>query len=277
MVTQAISKLLNQKHLYQHVDVPVDEFLGSVAPMDTGLASHIISHEWATESEVDYSGQAASVPHWPRPRFAMPSLRTYCPQCEEVFPFNPGEPTAKFTFSDTYQVFALSFQCQGCKGTPIVFVVTRKGKRLTLSGRSEFELVRVPKDVPKEQRRYYSDALVAFNCGQILPALFMLRTLIEQHMRSVVSGDFETGEDLCAAYNATLNEHFKAWYPSFTDIYATLSDALHAAKADDGLFETEIKRIESHFEGKGSFDRAAGLKPEESAQRQPHGARPEKK
>jgi hypothetical protein len=256
MIMQALSNLLNFKHLYQHVDVPLNELLSRVAPTDTGLVSHMISHQWAAEDEVDYAGQA-KFPHWPRPRFGMPLLKTYCPECEEVFPFNPAAPTNTYTFSDTYQIFALPFQCQGCKGTPVVFVVTRDGNKLTLTGRSEIESVLVPDYIPKPQRKHYSGARLAFNCNQILPALFLLRTLIEQYMLSVVPGDYKVGDDLYAAYNAKLGEDFKARFPSFADVYAKLSDALHEAREDTALFESEIERIESHFDGKRTYERAA--------------------
>ena len=68
------------------------------------------------------------------------------------------------------------------------------------------------------------------------------------------------GEDLCDEYAKTLDENFKAKFPSFRDIYGSLSDALHAATEDEKRFELERKRIESHFLGKQAFEGAGGLK-----------------
>jgi hypothetical protein len=146
----------------------------------------------------------------------------------------------------------------------VVFLVTRKtkqdGVKLQLTGRSVFEQVEVPTYIPKEQAKFYSGALVAFNSGgQVLPALFMLRTLIEQHMRSQTGKQELRGDDLCDEYAKGLDGGFKAKFPSFKDIYGELSNALHAAVEDEELFESERKRIESHFRGKQTFDEANEL------------------
>ncbi len=245
IVTQALSTLLNEKHLYQHVLVPVDEYLSQLGEREGQTAA---GREWTAASEGRDFGPFV---------FQMPLLRAHCPECEQVLPFNPAGPAHTYNFSNTYQVFALPFQCQGCKGMPVVFVVTRDGNKLTLSGRSVIESMLVPDYMPKTQRKYYSGAKLAFNSNQILPALFLLRTLVEQYMLSVVPGDYKAGEDLCAAYHAVLDEDFRARFPSFADIYAKLSDALHGAREDADLFESEIERIESHFDGKRTYERAA--------------------
>lgn len=41
--------------------------------------------------------------------------------------------------------------------------------------------VEVPKDLPKAQKKYFSDAIDAHNSGQTLAGLFFLMTFIEQY------------------------------------------------------------------------------------------------
>jgi hypothetical protein len=93
-------------------------------------------------------------------------------------------------------------------------------------------------------------ALLAFNSDQVLPALFMLRTLIEQFLRSKVAGDFKRGEDLSKAYKDTLPEGFKAQFPTLADSYESLSEALHSANADPDLFRIQLDKIDEHFDAR---------------------------
>jgi len=130
-------------------------------------------------------------------------------------------------------------------------MVSRRGLKIQLVGRSEFEDIKAPDYVNKRERKFYSGAVVAFNCGQILPALFMARTLIEQHMRRVADcSDINIrGDALCDLYNGKLAEDFVARFPSFKMIYRKLSAALHNADADEALFESQLQDICIHLQG----------------------------
>ena len=253
-ITLALSGLLNGMHLYQHTDVNFDDLLSDLGERDKEATRRMIDSEWAVKDGLDLTDRSkVSL------SFGIPLLKAHCSACKQVYPFNPEGSTGRFTFAPTYQVFVLGFQCQGCKRKRVVFMVTRAGDRLVLSGRSEIENMPVPDYIPNGQRRYYSGAVLAFNCNQVLPALFLLRTLIEQHMRAALGEvvDFTIGEELCAAYNVTLDETFKSQFASFADIYGKLSDALHRADENADLFKFELERIESHFDGKRTFERAS--------------------
>jgi hypothetical protein len=133
--------------------------------------------------------------------------------------------------------------------------------KLTLSGRSVIEHIQVPQYVPKAVARFYSGAAIAFNCNQVLPGLFMLRTLVEQYMRSrLAPATFETADKLCDGYNASLDVSFKSRFPSLPEIYGKLSDALHEARDDGDLFESQRREIEKHLSARKSWeeDRALG-------------------
>ena len=132
-------------------------------------------------------------------------------------------------------------------------MVARNGRKIQLVGRSEFENVKVPSSIPKEQKVFYSQALIAFNCGQVLPALFLLRTLIEQHMRAVTGRAELRGDELCDEYNKTLDADFKERFASFKEVYGKLSDAVHRADQNESLFQSELERVRLHFDGLDLF------------------------
>jgi len=156
------------------------------------------------------------------------------------------------------QIFVLQYECQNCKGEPVSFLVKRDGVRITLTGRSPIEKVNVPNFIPKNVRKYYRGSLVAFNSGANLPAMFMLRTMIEQHMRSTVKAGSQrmTGEELAAAYSDTLGAIFNSQFQSLRPVYLALSEAIHAALDDKPeIFEAEHANILRHFEAKEAVER----------------------
>jgi len=192
--------------------------------------------------------------------FSLLPVKTLCSVCEDVTAFNlwaqDEQSVRTITLeSRSQQVFTFTLQCQGCRSQVIVFMFRRTGRKILLVGRSEFENVEVPPSIPKEQKVYYSQAVIAFNCGQFLAALFLLRTLIEQHMRAVTESAELRGDELCDEYNKTLEEDFKGRFPSFKDVYGKLSEALHRADPNESLFKAELERINHHFEGKDLFAR----------------------
>jgi hypothetical protein len=109
----------------------------------------------------------------------------------------------------------------------------------------------VPKTIPKEERDYFSDAVVAANTGNVLAGLFLLRTTIEQYMRRIlkVTGKRRIkGEELAEEYARYLPDNFPQRYPSMKVIYEELSVALHSADANSTLFEDTKEAIEGHFD-----------------------------
>jgi hypothetical protein len=136
-------------------------------------------------------------------------------------------------------------------------MVTRDGLKLTLTGRSVIERVEIPRYIPKQHGKHYSGAIVAHECGQTLAGMFLLRTLVEQHMRAATGSTTLRGDDLADEYNKTLPPALRESAPSLKEQYGKLSDALHEARADDALFESTRKQIEGHFEMKSVFERRA--------------------
>lgn len=147
------------------------------------------------------------------------------------------------------QVFTLNYQCQACHSLPTVFLVARDGDRLRLEGRSPLELVEVAKHIPDREAPYFRDAILAHASGRTLAALFYLRTTIEQFARRIVNSDERaTGDELMEAYGRTLPDDVRSRMPSFKELYARLSAALHSATADEKLFDHARDQIAKHFD-----------------------------
>lgn len=208
-------------------------------------------------------------PHTPPMKsivFRVPTVRTSCrnPKCGGLWPHNPC-PASSFLIptsdsrTDLHQIFLLRYQCQNCKKDPVTFLVKREGLKLTLCGRSPMEEIETPHFIPKQVVGFYRGAVLAFNCNAYLPALFMLRTTIEQHMRLAISaGDKNkkmSGDELADAYANILHPDFSSHNQSLKPVYASLSDAIHAAKDDGQLFESERTKVLAHFEAKEVFER----------------------
>jgi hypothetical protein len=135
-------------------------------------------------------------------------------------------------------------------------LVRRVNLKLTLCGRAPMEHVGVPAFIPKNQQRHFADAIVAYQAGQVLPALFMLRTTIEQFVRSQYGKPAESPEALGSAfdcYMSSLPEAFRSTFPSLPDLYMKLSVALHSADASVPLFDSARAAIEQHFDARRLF------------------------
>lgn len=191
------------------------------------------------------------------PKFSLPTIKIPCSLCDGTLPpHNPeyvGRRHRHYSewISNNIQIFVFPYQCQNCKGEPILFMVKREGLKMTLVGRSQIGMIQTPEFIPSESAKYYRNSKIAFNTGFGLAALLYLRTMIEQYMRSVTKKDGRiTGEDLAEEYAKTLPPEFRSRYVSFADVYQKLSNAIHTANEDAELFENAISDVEKHLEAK---------------------------
>ena len=163
------------------------------------------------------------------------------------------------------QVFAFPYQCQGCKGEPLVLFVRREVLKLTLVGRSQFPQIIVPKFIPETQRKFYRNAIISDQTNFVLAAALYLRTLIEQYFYQAIpepqikaiKGN-PTGDELADLYAKTLPQHFPGNFPSLKKAYDDLSRIVHSGKEDDeakASFQTIRKAVEGHFEAIQLFRR----------------------
>lgn len=186
------------------------------------------------------------------------TIKCYCHNCVDIEPYNFvfGWDVIHDRMPDplNVQVFTLTYECQGCKSDPDVFLVRRKGTKITLCGRSPIEQVIVANQIPKSHQEYISNAIIAFNSGAILAGIFYLRVFIEQYIRSKSQIPNNSNiESLFDEYSTGLPEGFKSVFPSLRSIYEELSNSIHVADPSVAIYETSLEKIEHHFEGKRAF------------------------
>jgi hypothetical protein len=255
-IQDGFGELLNNRHLYQHVDIDTNAIKDRI--IKNPVLQHLTTNVSAMIEEADWliigsAGMPLKL-HGQQLTINLPVVSAYCERCRGRFPSNQSpiekSPPTMIRLNQAYQVFSIPLVCQNCRDSAVTFVIARARNRLTLVGRFPIEHIEVPAHFPKSVRSYYSDARLAFNSGQILPALFMLRTLIEQFMRSKVGDTFKRGDDLGKAYKETLPPAFKAAFSTLADSYESLSEALHSANADPDLFITQLGKIDEHFDAR---------------------------
>lgn len=282
-VAQAFRQLLSEKHLYQYVEVKLDSFSEAARSIQEewemgestylrGLGeptakeridserSRIISGAWLPSAVgVPVHNHASMVALI---GFDLPTINTYCSECGERWPFNPVSEGSQWVQGiGEDECFYLGYQCQQCKGQPIRFLVCREGLKLRLAGRYPIEVLPTPKVLPKGVCKYFGDAQIAHHAGQTLAGLFLLRTFIEQFWRTVSAVQElvkaqpkATGDEQGGAYQSTLPDDFKSRFPSLTEVYDKLSDAIHSADANAPLFDESCAKIVKHFEARRIYE-----------------------
>ncbi len=272
--TQELKKLLEEKHLYQKFTIDVT---GVVEKLSKPLANPLktkftiwVHSELPKEKFSVFLHQLSLAPRgstathtqsqlW----ITLPHPSLYCNSkgCKRRETFTPiwftelsqamaAVVTPKqVTLPDGFQIFTLVYQCQRCLGKPEAFLIRRDSLTFFLEGRSPIERVEVPKFVPEKEEHYYSDAVVAFNSGKVLAALFYLRTFVEQFARRITGKTGRaTGEEILDAYYETLPVNRKSDMPSLREWYEKLSVPLHAGKDDAEVFTNAKEAIDKHFD-----------------------------
>jgi len=264
-----VKHLLETKHLYQSVTVEYADLLKDLpdtwAGFPQGLQKAVLSvvnGDWEPIDRADHRPPLGDGPTFIR--FETPDVKLFCSICERVEAFNSvssedfscrAHPQISFGQSKgAVQVFALSFQCQSCKGIPEVFLVRRQGLKLTQSGRSPIEYVEVHPAVPKSLHKWFRSAIVAYQSGQTLAGLFLLRTFIEQWVRENTKQPDSQADRVLEVYMGLLPPDFKARFPSLSSLYSDLSDDLHRAIGSPGLFDSAKADIIKHFEARRLFN-----------------------
>lgn len=276
-IESALALLLSSKHLYQHVIVD---------PTAVGMA---IGEKIADLRRLQYSERQVqevldAIRAFPEKRwcpgrsdknqltlaaagmagvvgeisFQPPIVKTFCCACERdggVMPFGWIGIDVQDAKSHRESWYLLGYECQGCKSEQIRFLVHRDGNKLTLAGRSPVEVVHVPKVIPKKFSSPFRSAHIAFQCGQELSGVFMLRVFIEQYWKSqpsviaAISGKAKpTGDEMGSAYKASLPPDFVSRFPSLSEVYDALSGAIHSAQVGPDLFQNCSSRIVEHFD-----------------------------
>jgi len=266
LISYAFRQLLENKHLYQKIEIDVSGLMLEASALsksthhrDKSFADEcfeILDWRWhiANKPTEQTNGTGNEI------LFYLPTIKIYCLSCDRIEAFNANSPKNHAILNHLIsrnkwqQIFALEYECQSCKGLPTIFMVRRNELKLFLEGRSPIEHVEVPKVIPKEQRKYYSGAIIAHNSGQTLAGLFLLRTFVEQYLRSVSPNPELLVDDLVEGYMGQLPLDFKGKFPSLGKIYSELSGAIHKAEASVDLFDKTKNNLIKHFDAKRIFE-----------------------
>lgn len=257
-VTMAMKTLIETKHLYQSVSVPPTDSYISIKPDKTQVTedlptiTQVMNAGWATEAV----HPGASVVH-----LQVPDIKVYCVRCGRIEAYNSVfvvEIFAKigkldFKAAETEQAFLLAYQCQSCKRTPELFLIRRRGFKLTNEGRSPIEHVGVPAFIPASVQKFFGGAIVAHQSGQTLAGLFLLRTLLEQWARSSSGSAKEQADQVMDDYMVTLPDDLKKRFPSMRTLYGQLSVDIHSATGSAELFDRARAQIIQHFDVRRMF------------------------
>lgn len=267
-IREALSNLLETKHLYQTVTVDVSTAKqrttgrnisdGNKAMFEQELKRRIETAWEPAEPELPgVARQQKTAPE--RIYVVFPTIKTFCARCDDVEAHNvvyAHDITSDLvTRAGGYhqgpsQHLAAAYRCQVCKVTLQYFLIKREAIKLSLVGRSPIEHVSVPDVIPKSHCKYYSGAVVAFQSGQVLPALFMLRVFIEQFALSQVADKTLRADVALETYMAALPAPVRGHFPSPRDLYGKLSEAIHAAREDAELFNDVLEKLMEHFEAR---------------------------
>ena len=264
-LTQSFKELIENRHLYQNMDVSLEEIREHIPkdwrePAPSRAWQEFITWVYGAWYPLDEgtackpglrAGVVAS--------FKIPDVKLYCSTCERIEAYN-GIACMDFlvackvnmekrTNGPTVQQFVFSFECQSCKKVPEVYLVRRTGMKLTLCGRSPMEVVDVPKTIPKAVSRYYSNAVISHTAGFTLAGIMYLRTLIEQWACSQMGRD-GTAEKALGLYMESLPLDFRSKFMSVRELYGELSIDMHTATGSEELFERCIEKINEHFEAR---------------------------
>jgi hypothetical protein len=277
IVADAFKKLLSEKHLYQSIsldlavikkDAEENEMERSMPGSSRDMPSkHDLIESGKKELEATWIPETAAFSLSPSTEghesvvFKVPSVTTYCEQCEAAWPHNSTGNIVAFGYG-LNQCFLFEYQCQKCQAEFVRFQIRRAGLKIKLTGRDPIEVVPTPKELPKAMSKYFSTAHVAYNAGQTLAGIFLLRTFIEQYWRSLpevqkltAKQPKATGDEMGDAYQDTLPPgEFKARFPSLKDTYGKLSEAMHTANVEAAVFEEASTKIIKHFEARKLFD-----------------------
>ncbi len=282
----AFKTLFETKHLYQSVSVDIEDALVSsrnlpviylppdfppdaVPPAPTrerveeGMRG-VLAGPWDVDGAQDHVAPRYSIMEghlW----ISLPPIKVGCSRCKAAEAFKPvrcedlcrkayNAAPAMPEAGATYQLFACTYQCQRCSGVYEAFLVRRAGPKLTLCGRAPIAYIDVPAHIPILVRAHFANAAVAASSGQVLPGLFLLRTVIEQVVRTETGSSERPTEKILDAYMERLPQDFKNRFPSLRSIYDDLSAAMHEAREDDELFRRSYVAVSKHFEARKLFD-----------------------
>jgi hypothetical protein len=265
-IADQFKTLIEQKHVYQKVALEHEPVYAAV----TEKLSSAYKWEFKARLETLPRGIAlvSKMPPFAEMMLGKSALvliptnvKLFCNKCSRSEAFAPvwykdvtgdlRQKSEPLRMPPELQFFCFAFQCQSCAGVPELqsFLIRYEDFQMSVHGRSPIEHIELPPYIPKAERDWFRDALIALHGGKTLAALFYLRTFIEQFARrqTGLTGK-KTGDEIMTAYAETLPQAQRSSMPSLREWYDKLSEAIHDAKEDSELFEKARTEIEHHFD-----------------------------
>lgn len=277
---QAIKELLETKHLYQSISfgeelkkkIQAEDLKGVIDKRKSRVsqARDILRGDWALKTEKQ-QGEGVDPIHMGPPlglssiRIDAPRIKVTCSKCKTenaphiAFGSHDDRPNWNENGSrhsnnaPTQQVFTIKYVCQSCdqdEESFLCYLVTRKGEKLTLSGRSEMEEISVPKCIPSEESKLLSSALITNRASMPLAGLFYLRAFTEQYLRrkTQIADTSTPGDKLAEEYHKLLPAEFPSKFKCMRDVYRDLSGKIHTANPCQKTFVVCHEKLVKHFE-----------------------------
>jgi hypothetical protein len=189
--SEELKNLLENKHVYQKVDINPSAFIETVQleplpgivkeKFKIWAANDLPKHRFSlSEQQLYVAARGVAVPAPPALTLILPHISLFCRTCGRREAFVPvwytdvgneirvnmlAGASKKLGLPDGLQMFLLLYQCQRCLGTPEGFLVRRDVWNISLHGRSPIERTEVPKYIPQIESKFYRDSLIAFNTG----------------------------------------------------------------------------------------------------------------
>lgn len=191
-------------------------------------------------------------------RFFARSCNLECSICDQSTTFRPvvaneissGTAPNLSTGAPKEQNFSILYACAHCDKSSHIILLNRKGVNFQLCGFAPQRQPTQVKNLPRDLRKIYCDAIQAAEQADVFAAFYHLRTLIEFYMKNKISKPVQdriTGEDLVAAYNNTLLKKLREILPSMSTLYQELSTHMHSRSGGIQEFEDLSNRIVVHI------------------------------
>src|SRR5215831_1172996 len=112
--------------------------------------------------------------------------------------------------------------------------------------RSPIEYVELPPFIPKQEQKWFRDAIITFQSGKILAGLFYLQTFVEQFARrkTGIQNANRTADVIFSAYADSIPDNLRSTMSSLRDCYDKLSEAVQSDQEDKELFVSVREAIE---------------------------------
>lgn len=259
-MSEALKDLLENKHLYQRVTLDEKRQAATASSNMVSEPAEVAAYVRGIQSVRVNPITLTTTTESVTDNVHVGNLKLFCTRCDRREAFAPlfigdiGSFMPETPFSSVQQ-FVFVFQCQSCKSLPQTFLVHRANATMILMGRSPMENIELPPYIPKAEKDFYRDAVIAYNAGKPLAAVFYFRTFLEQFGRRVTGiSERTTGDEIMSRYAETIPLKLRDSMPSLAEWYDSLSAAIHSAKVKETLFEDSKKAIDKHFEIRKVFD-----------------------